>query len=269
MTAEECYKITPDKNGWRVLPEPDGRRICLGHDVFIADNSSIGNYVSIDNCARISDGAIIGHYAVIGHNVMIGDGAIIGNYTFIGNDTTVGDGAHIYYHVSIGNHSIISSNARIINDSIIGDGVRIGTDAIIGPNQTTEKLNKYFISTYPEKSIFWKWVTKDFMSPGWGRLPGWEKITPIKYAIGSTIEQPDAIISDRQCDIGLHVFRPGIRPEFVGLCSVTKAESLICLEVEVNREDICFGGLPGNSDKLRVKKLKVMGIKMDAIHSTC
>jgi hypothetical protein len=34
----------------------------------------------------------------------------------------------------------------------------------------------------------------------------------------------------------------------------------VCLEVEIKREDICFGGLPGNDMKLRVKKIKVLRI---------
>jgi hypothetical protein len=78
----------------------------------------------------------------------------------------------------------------------------------------------------------------------------------VKYTIGEIIAEPNAIKSDKQCGVGLHVFRPGIRPEFVGLCDPDHL--FICLEVEVNREDICFGGLPGNCDKLRVKKLKVL-----------
>ena len=103
---------------------------------------------------------------------------------------------------------------------------------------------------FPVKAIFWKWVTKEYMSPGWG--PG----SPIKYEIGKEVIEPSAIISDQQCGVGLHVFRVGIRPEFVGLCAAN--HTLICLEVEVNREDICFGGLPGNDMKLRVRKLKVL-----------
>ena len=79
---------------------------------------------------------------------------------------------------------------------------------------------------------------------------------PIKYDIGTVVEEPAAVKSDKQCDAGLHVFRQGIRPEFIGLCEAN--HKLICLEVEINQEDICFGGLPGNDMKLRVKKLKVL-----------
>ena len=95
-------------------------------------------------------------------------------------------------------------------------------------------------------------VTKDFMSLGWGS----SKIA--KYSIGEEIIEPKAIISDQQCDVGIHVFRPGIRPEFDGL--YPPDHNLICLEVEVDRDDICFAGLPGNDMKLRVKKLKVIRV---------
>ena len=149
-----------------------------------------------------------------------------------------------------GNKIQLGRNVTISDSAIIGNYAKIGDNAIIGSNQTTEDLNKYFISTYPEKSIFWKWVTPELMSPGWGGS------NPIQYKIGETLKEPMAVISDQQCGIGLHVFRPGIRPEFSGLGDPD--HNLVCLEVEVNREDICFGGLPGNSDKIRVKKLKVL-----------
>jgi hypothetical protein len=68
-----------------------------------------------------------------------------------------------------------------------------------------------------------------------------------------------AEISDQQCGVGLHIFRVGIRPEFIGFIGLCDANhALVCLEVEVKREDVCFGGLPGNDMKLRVKKLKVL-----------
>ena len=137
---------------------------------------------------------------------------------------------------------------KIGNCAKIGNYATIGNYAIVKTGQTTEKLNEYFISIYSETSVFWKFVTTDFKSPGWGAS------VPILYEIGTTVEEPRSVVSDQQCGTGLHVFRPGILPEFVGLNS----ENLICLEVEVKREDICFGGLPGNDMKLRVKKLKVI-----------
>ena len=244
MKIEEYYNITPDKNGWRLLPS--GNQIELGYNVSIAETATIGNFVNISSNTIIGDRVNIGYRADIGDTVIINAHANIGAFAKIGDFTIIGAYANIEFNAIIGNNTTIDARACIGNETIIGDC------AIIGPYQTTEELNKYFISTYPEKSIFWKWVTNDLMSPGWG------KGKLIKYEIGSIIEEPYAKISDQQCDVGLHVFRPGIRPEFAGLCGVDATKTMVCLEVEVNREDICFGGLPGNSDKLRVKKLKVL-----------
>ena len=69
------------------------------------------------------------------------------------------------------NPSAIDLNTRHIiigNNANIGDNASIGNNANIGDGATTAQLNEYFISTYSPTSIFWKWVTSDFMSPGWG-----------------------------------------------------------------------------------------------------
>jgi len=241
MTTEDYYKIEPDEDGWRILPS--GQRVKLGRGILL-----------VNGPIEVYDNVTIGNDCVIFKKAQIGAGAILGNYVRIGAEVSIGQGVHIGHFSRIGNFSIIDNFSGIGDGVTIGPNIKIGDWSSIRPYQTTEELNKYFISTYPKKSVFWKWVTKDFMSP----VEGNKK--PIKYEIGSTIEEPNAIISDQQCDVGLHIFRPGIRPEFVGLCDADTTKTLICLEVEVNREDICFGGLPGNSDKLRVKKLKVLGI---------
>ena len=178
-----------------------------------------------------------------GNKFRIGYNATIGNKAKIGDYAEIGDGAEIGNNADIGNY------AKIGDDAVIGDYAKIGENAVIDNNVTTDQLNKYFISCFPETCIFWKWVTPELKSPGWGNAK------QIQYKIGEVLEVPEAIVSDQQCGVGLHVFRPGIRPEFVG-CDVD--HGLVCLEVEVKRKDICFGGLPGNDSKIRVKKLKVL-----------
>ena len=197
---------------------------------------------------------IIGKWAKIGDGANIGDGARIGNGATIGNGANIGDGARIGDRATIGDVATIGKWANIGDGANIGDEARIGDRANIGKEDTTAYLNQYFIAIHPEVFMAWKWVKFNFMSPGWGRS------SPIKYDIGATLEIPYAVVSDRQCAPGLHVFRVGIRPEFMGLCTPEETNKLICLEVEVKREDICFGGLPGNADKLRVKKLKVIRV---------
>jgi carbonic anhydrase/acetyltransferase-like protein (isoleucine patch superfamily) len=220
MTTQDYYNLVTDKNGWRTLPN--------------GNKFKIGNRATIGNNAKIGDYAKIGDFATIGNRAKIGDGAKIGNRATIGKVAKIGDGANIGNNAKIGNYAKIGDYANIHN------------------NQTTEDLNKYFISNLPETGIYWKWVTKDLKSPGWGDAE------VIQYEIGKTMSVPEAQVSDQQCDVGLHVFRVGIRPEFVGLCG--PKHDLVCLEVEVKREDVCFGGLPGNIEKLRVKKIKVLRI---------
>jgi hypothetical protein len=73
--------------------------------------------------------------------------------------------------------------------------------------------------------------------------------------VGAVIEA-DGEASDQQCDSGLHVFRVGVRPEWHGLCEPD--HDLVMVEVEVDGDDILFGGMPGNMDKLRVRRLRVL-----------
>ena len=119
-----------------------------------------------------------------------------------------------------------------------------------GDYVTSEKLNEEMRQFYMKKPfhIFWKWVTKERNSPGWGA------VNIINYPIGKIITADDAQISDQQCGPGLHVFRPGLRPEWFGL----ENNNLICIEVKVMSEDICFAGLPTMDAKIRVKKLEVL-----------
>ena len=53
MKVEEIYAITPDKNGWRVLPNGDrvklGDWVKLGNDVTLSDGVTLGNEVKLGN----------------------------------------------------------------------------------------------------------------------------------------------------------------------------------------------------------------------------
>lgn len=271
MTTKEYYDIKPSESGWRQLVNGHyiklgknlsidhvsfGANVTVGDNTYIESESCIGDNVFIGSNVTIKCNANIGKFSNIGSNVRIGSytnigtDVNIGNNSHIGHDVYIKNNVEIKMQVNIGDNSCIRENAVICSNAIISKDVTIGFSTIINEFQTTEGLNEYFISTYPQKSIFWKFVTSKLMSPGWGSA------SPIQYEIGKIVKEPTAKKSDKQCDKGLHVFRPGIRPEFVGLNQ--SGENLVCLEVEVDRKDICFGGLPGNCDKLRVKKLKVL-----------
>ena len=131
-----------------------------------------------------------------------------------------------------------------------GDWVKLGNGVILGNGVTSAGLNQIFISNLPPIFEAWKWVTRDRMSPNF------DGGNPIEYSKGAIIKEPAATVSDQQCDVGLHVLRSGYRPEWAGLCGAD--HELICLRVEIHREDVCFGGLPTMDNKLRVKRLKVL-----------
>jgi len=99
--------------------------------------------------------------------------------------------------------------------------------------------------------VFMKWVTRNRQSPRFAGVGG-----PLTYKKGAVIEERAAIISDRICAPGIHVLRPGCLPEHAGLCG--PGHDLIGLRVLVRSEDICCPGFPGNDDKLRVSRVKVL-----------
>jgi len=148
---------------------------------------------------------------------------------------TLGDGVKLGYGVKL------------------GDWVTLGDGVKLGDRVRSDGLNAEFRNVFTkagESHIFVKWVTPDRKSPNF------DGGTVLEYPRGAIIEAPSAVISDQQCDVGLHVLRPGYRPEYVGLCSAE--HDFIPLRVRVRSEDICFAGLPTMDAKLRVKRLEVL-----------
>jgi hypothetical protein len=165
----------------------------------------------------------------LGDWVKLGDGVKLGNGVTLGDWVTLGDGVKL------------------------GNGVTLGDWVTLGDGVTSIQLNLDAIKTWKllgSKHIFYKWVTKTRMSPNF------DGGTPVKYEKGKTISVKDAEVSDQQCAPGLHVLRYGYRPEWCGLCDAK--HNLICLRVEVQSNDILFGGLPTMDAKLRVRRLKVL-----------
>ena len=58
MKIEEIYKIVPDENGWRLLP--DGKSIRLGNRV------SLGNWVLLGNWVSLGDRVSLGNWVSLG-----------------------------------------------------------------------------------------------------------------------------------------------------------------------------------------------------------
>ena len=158
------------------------------------------------------------------------------------------------YHVDpVSNKHVKLGNYVKLGDYVtLGNGVKLGDDVKLGDGMTSPELAHQFRGMYApdEEYVFTKWVTRDGVSPGWGSAGR------ILYEKGCTYEEPDALVNDQQCAKGLHVFRLGYRPEWVGLCSAN--HNYVPLKVAVYGRDICFAGLPGNDAKLRVRKLRVL-----------
>jgi hypothetical protein len=152
--------------------------------------------------------------------------------------------------VKLGNDVKLGNCVTLGNDVKLGNCVKLGNDVKLGNCVTSAQLNAEFIAAMPEVFLAWKWVTKERQSPNF------DGGTVIDYPPGAIIEAV-GVRNDQQCGLGLHVLRVGYRPEWCGLCDPD--HRFICLEVEVRREDVLFGGLPTMDTKLRVRKLKVLG----------
>ena len=216
--------------------EFDSRAITLGDRVKLGNDVTLGNYVTLGDDVTLGDRVTLGNYVTLGDGVKLGDRVTLGNYVKLGNDVTLGN------YVTLGNHVTLG------NDVTLGDRVKLG-DRV-----TSEGLNLRFLSAYVAAApahIFIKWLTKERKSPSWGAARS------IQYPkMGGIVEEPRAEVGDQQCAVGLRVFRIGVHPADHGLCAPDA--DLIAVPVEVRSEDICFAGLPGNADKLRVRKLKML-----------
>jgi len=170
-----------------------------------------------------------------------------GKRIYLGDDCTLGDGCKLGDGCTLGDYCTLG------DDCTLGYGCTLGDCCKLGEHETSESLNRQFLALYATSApahVFTKIITRDRMSPNF------DGGTPIEYPVGAVIECKDAVISDRQCAPGLHVFRRGLCHWWYGLGS--PHDDLIAISVEVASEDICFAGTPGNDAKLRVRKLKVL-----------
>ena len=238
--SERDIRTWPVVNGWSVDPGT-GARIWINARAEIGEGATIG------------EGAEIGARAEIGAGATIGEGAVIGAWAEIGEEATIGAWATIGVGARIGARARIGAWAEIGAGARIGAWARIGARARIGEGETTTGLNLASIAAMRAvgpTAYFVKWVTSDGLSPAWGNA------SPIPYNDGDVVEAPTAEPSDQQCDVGLHVFRVGILPWHCGFGSPD--DGLIPKLVEVAVDDICYAGWGGATDKIRVRRLKVL-----------
>jgi len=162
------------------------------------------------------------HVAPNGDRVTLGDEVMLGNDVTLGDQVTLGDWVRL------------------------GDRVRLGR-GVTSMQIIQQRIDALIHAGQPLRA--WKWVTQERQSPNF------DGGTAIEYPKDAVIEA-EGEVSDQQCAPGLHILPVGVRPEHAGLCSAD--HGLIPLLVEYQPEDILFPGLPGNSDKIRVRKLRVL-----------
>ena len=227
VNGVEGIKAWPKNDeGWYVAPN--------GNRVQLADEVTLGYWVQLGNYVRL------GNRVQLGNDVRLGDWVRLGNCVRLGNDVRLGDWVRLGYGVRLGDR------VRLGDEVQLGNGVRLG-DGVSSAQIIQDRIDALIRAGRP--LLAWKWVTPQRKSPN--------------FDGGSSIEYPkDAVIeaegdvSDQQCAPGLHVLPVGVRPEHAGLCSAE--HYFIPLLVEYQPEDILFPGLPGNSDKIRVRKLRVL-----------
>jgi len=73
----DLYAITPDKDGWRVLP--NGNWVKLGNEVKIGNGVKIGDSVELDDRVELGNEVKIGNGVKMGYRVKLGDSVKLGD----------------------------------------------------------------------------------------------------------------------------------------------------------------------------------------------
>jgi acetyltransferase-like isoleucine patch superfamily enzyme len=238
----------PVVDGWRVDPETK-TRIMLGNYVRLGNYVTLGNRVTLGNYVRLGNRVTLGDDVMLGNDVTLGDRVTLGNYV------TLGDGVRLGNDVTLGNRVTLG------NYVTLGDGVRLGNGVTLDNCCSSFKINAercaaienvmQAYGTYAASRgllLYVKWTKPDRTSPGGLGL--------VTYTKGAIIREPKAVRSDKQCAAGLHVLPIGLWPEHAGL--VEPGHNWIPVVVGVKPEHICYAGMPGHSDKIRVSELEVL-----------
>jgi acetyltransferase-like isoleucine patch superfamily enzyme len=236
----------------------------LGYDLSLGDNVRLQPSITTGRPVRIFSNVRIGHFAMLGNGVCIKDNVTIGNRAQIGNfvtikdnvtigeDVTVCDNTIIHSGVVLGGNVSLGPNTYLGKNVRLSDNIRLDSWVRLGEGVTSKQLNLDAIADYQRRAkshVFLKWVTPSRLSPIASDNPLW-------YKQGEVIEVPTAEVSDKLCDVGIHVTELGYRPEWLGFDRPD--HTLIPLRVEVMSNDICFAGVATMRGKLRVRKVRVL-----------
>lgn len=98
----------------------------VGTNIWIHDNVTFGDAVSIGHCSCIGYGNVQGQTTAIGHNVRIGA------FCVINLGATIYDNVEIDHYCRINSGSTIGADSKILYGVQVFDNVRVGERCIIG-----------------------------------------------------------------------------------------------------------------------------------------
>jgi len=127
----------------------------ISEKAIIGINSTIGEFVVIENGAIIGNGVTVGNNAVIKQDTVIGDGVTVKDGAKIGvaphktkvSATTkdspisplqIGDGSAVGYNAVVYRGSVIGKNVYVADLASVRENVEIGDNTVIGKGATIE-----------------------------------------------------------------------------------------------------------------------------------
>jgi UDP-2-acetamido-3-amino-2,3-dideoxy-glucuronate N-acetyltransferase len=127
----------------------------VGVNVTFGRACEIGEYVVIEDGARLGDECRVGHHAVIHRDSVIGDRVRIDPYAILGKarmrarrsvlqpaddlpPAVIGDDCIIGSHVAIYRGAEIAGSVLVADQATVREGVSIGENTIVGRNVTVE-----------------------------------------------------------------------------------------------------------------------------------
>ncbi len=125
------------KWAWPLLPRgKEQRRVWLGRNVTIAENTRVIPPVAIGDNVEIREKAVIGPLTVIGANDVIGENSVVRKSIILENVNIEKDSELIEAIVCSG--AKISAGVRVLTGSIIGWGAKVQPNEVIDPRKVLE-----------------------------------------------------------------------------------------------------------------------------------
>lgn len=120
-----------------MLMEFNGKKPCIGKDVFIAPTATLIGDVTVEDGASIWFGAVLrGDFGriVVGRNTSVQDNVVI--HINLNGETTIGEGvtvAHgaVLHNCTVKNGALIGMNVTVLDDAEIGEYAMIAAGSVV------------------------------------------------------------------------------------------------------------------------------------------